>query len=137
MESNKTPGSLIEVLVSSPDAHELSWLLASLSPWAEVDLPAPKEGTRKPLLPNATLVAREGIKATNRICDTVTAAFLHYKEITIFKKAVNEGDSWVLERDKIGMAIRRWDAQGGHWKVQVIFAILIEAMQSDESKGKS
>ena len=94
-----------------------------------------KAGGKIPL-PYATLVAREGIKATNRICDAVTAAFRHCEEISSFKRAVIDQESWTHERDKLGMAIRRWDATGGHWKVQVVLAILVEAMSSTKSKSK-
>lgn len=81
------------------------------------------------------MVAREGIKANNRICDAVTAAFRNHEDISSFKTAVVNKEPWTRERDKLGMAIRRWDATGGHWKVQVVLAILIEAMTSTESNG--
>lgn len=34
------------------------------------------------------------------------------------------------------MAIRRWDTGGGHWKLQVLFAILVDVTRSDESAGE-
>ncbi|KAK6224764.1 poly a polymerase head domain-containing protein [Colletotrichum tabaci] len=33
------------------------------------------------------------------------------------------------ERDKVGMAVRKWDNQGGYWRVQVLYALLVEASE--------
>lgn len=133
---NESPGSIYKLLVRTEDTTELAWILAALCPWAEVAAPTPIKAGGKIPLPYATIVAREGIKATNRICDAVTAAFRHYDEISSFKRAVIYQEPWTQERDRLGMAIRRWDATGGHWKLQVVLAILVEAMSSPESKSK-
>jgi tRNA nucleotidyltransferase (CCA-adding enzyme) len=123
-------------LVRTEDAAELAWILATLCPWAEVATPTPSKSGGKVPLPFATLVAREGIKANNRICDAVTGAFRHREEISSFKRAVNNKEPWIHERDKLGMTIRRWDATGGHWKVQAVLAILVEAMTFTEPSGE-
>jgi tRNA nucleotidyltransferase (CCA-adding enzyme) len=133
---NKSPGSIYELLIRSEDAVELAWLFAALCPWAEVALPTSSNPGGKAPLPFATLVAREGIKANNRTCDAVTGAFRHREEIARFKQAVIDLEPWVYERDKLGMAIRRWDTAGGHWKIQVVLAILVEAMRSTEFNGE-
>lgn len=138
LKLNESPGSIYELLVrsASGDAPELAWLFAALCPWAEVALPTASKPRGKTPLPFATIVAREGIKANNRVCDAVTGAFRHREEISRFKKAVTDHEQWTHERDKLGMAIRRWDAAGGHWKIQVILAILVEAMTSTPSDGE-
>ncbi len=82
------------------------------------------------------MAAREGIKANNRIGELVTGAFRHLDEITCLKQAVLDKVPRTLERDRLGMAIRRWDANGGQWKLHVILAILVEAIQLDASLGK-
>jgi tRNA nucleotidyltransferase (CCA-adding enzyme) len=111
-------------------------MFVALCPWSEVPTPTPSKQGRKAPLPFATMAAREGIKANNRICDVVTAAFRHREEISSFKTAIVNKELWTYDRDKLGMAIRRWDATGGHWKVQVVLAILVEAMTSSESNGE-
>jgi tRNA nucleotidyltransferase (CCA-adding enzyme) len=136
MRANNSPGSIYKLLVCSADAVELSWLLAALVPWVEVEIPRPSKSGGKAPLPFATLVAKEGIKASNRVCDTVTGAVRHVEEISSFKQAVIAQDKWTLERDTLGMAIRRWDAGGGHWKLQVLLAILVDAMRSGKSAGE-
>ena len=136
MRANNSPGSIYNLLVCSADAVDLSWLLVALVPWAEVTILRPSRSGGKAPLPFATLVAREGIKASNRVCDMVTGAFRHVEEITNFKQAVIAQEKWTLEPDKLGMAIRRWDAGGRHWKLQVLLAILVDVMRSDKSAGE-
>jgi hypothetical protein len=81
-------------------------------------------------------VAREGVKANNRICEVVTGAFRHFDEIIKLKEDVLARQSYVYERDTLGMAIRRWDAHGGHWKLHVILAIVVESATWDATAGK-
>ncbi len=52
------------------------------------------------------------------------------------KTAVLEGDSDSKKRDKFGMAIRHWESRGGHWKLQVLSALLVEAMEALPTVGK-
>jgi hypothetical protein len=81
------------------------------------------------------MVAREGLKMSNHVSTLVTGACRHRAEIADFKRAVTVGEVWTCERDKLGMAIRRWDANGGNWKLQVLLAILVEAMHVGSSDG--
>lgn len=136
LRSNESPWSIYKLLVRSDDAAKLAWLLAALCPWAEVAVPIHSSPGGKAPLPLATVVAREGIKANNRICDAITGAFRHREEISHLKKALVDQEPWVYERDKLGMMIRRWDARGGTWKSQVVLAILVEAMASTEPNGE-
>jgi tRNA nucleotidyltransferase (CCA-adding enzyme) len=136
MRLNQSPRSLYKLLVCSDEATELAWILSALSPWANVPMLPLSEQTTKALLPQATLVAREGIKLNNRMCETVTGAFKHVKEISRLKKAVNDQEPWTREPDVLGIAIQRWDAAGGHWKLHVLLAVLVEAMQSVECDGE-
>jgi tRNA nucleotidyltransferase (CCA-adding enzyme) len=82
------------------------------------------------------MVAREGIKADNKICNVVSGAFKHYQEITDLKDAIKAKKSYITERDTVGMTIRRWDSQGGHWRLQALFALLVEAMERKASTGR-
>ena len=51
------------------------------------------------------------------------------------KDSVLAKEAFVKERDTVGMTIREWDTRGGHWKLQVLFAILVEAMQRNNPEG--
>lgn len=130
MKHITSPKSIYQVLVKTDEA--LAWLVASLAPWASIQNPSPNKAGKVPL-PYATYVAREGIKENNRVCDFVTGAFRNLKEITGMKNAILTREPWVRRPDRIGMSIRRWEECGGHWKIQVVLAILVEAMMTSDA----
>lgn len=134
LKSNQTPKSIYQSLVRSDDAKYWGWILAALTPWVTVPEPAPvKKGKLPP--PLATIVAREGIKADNKVCNIVTGAFRDYEQITQLKNDIKRKEPYVNERDTIGMTIRRWDGQGGHWRMQALFAILAGALKKNDRQG--
>ncbi|KAK2000637.1 poly A polymerase head domain-containing protein [Colletotrichum falcatum] len=125
---NGSPGSIYNVLVKSDEAAYYAWNLAAVIPYSHVEneIHLPKS---KATLPLASLVAREGIKAPNKLCDVITAAFRHRSHIAAVKQSVCAKDSAAAERDTLGMAIRKWDGQGSHWRVQILYALLAEAQE--------
>lgn len=128
LRHNETPASIWKTLVRTDEAAYYAWILAAVAPWAQVPEP-PHKGKGKPPPPLATLAAREGIKAPNKVCDVITAAEKHREEIMSLKQAACEPAPWRNERDRFGMAIRQWEARGGQWKLQVLSALLVERMQ--------
>ncbi|KAH8678663.1 hypothetical protein BGZ60DRAFT_525410 [Tricladium varicosporioides] len=130
LKSNETPGSIYSTLVRSEDAQLIAWILAALTPWSSIPEPELKPGG-KPVTPIATLVAQHGIKASNKICQVVTGAFKNYREITNLRDAIVKKEAQTLQRDKLGMAIRRWDFHGNNWRLQVLLSVLVEAMKRD------
>jgi hypothetical protein len=135
LESNNTPGSIYQSLVRSDDAAYLAWIFAALTPWSAIPDPQPEKAGAKLPLPFAANVAREGIKADNKICSVVTAAFRNCNEITNLKGAIKRKDSYVKERDTLGMMIRKWDSQGGHWRIQVLLALLAQSLKQADVIG--
>ncbi|KAI1205870.1 uncharacterized protein F4807DRAFT_441723 [Annulohypoxylon truncatum] len=129
LRQNKTPGSIYDVLVRSDEADYYSWVLAAICPWENVGDP-PYDGKGKPPPPFVTLAAREGIKASNKISDLATAAHNNRPEIMSLVTAVSEIAPFITERDRFGMAIRNWDARAGHWRLQVLYSLLVEAMEA-------
>ncbi|KAK8867714.1 poly A polymerase head domain-containing protein [Apiospora arundinis] len=123
----RTPGSIYDVLVHTKEAAYFSWVLAAVVPWAPYTQEAPATGKQPP--PLATLAAREGIKAPNKVCEVITAAEKHRGQIMALKNAVCAKESYINERDRFGMAIRQWEARGGQWRLQVLSAFLVEASQ--------
>lgn len=89
----------------------------------------------KPVLPLGTVAVREGIKAENKTCNVVTGAFRHHEQITELKNAITRKDAYTSERGVVGMTIRKWDAQGGHWRLQALFALLVEVFNRADPKG--
>ncbi|GJC77880.1 CCA tRNA nucleotidyltransferase, mitochondrial [Colletotrichum liriopes] len=124
---NATPGSIYDVLVRSDEAAYFAWNLAAVIPYSHVEkeIPLPKS---RATLPLTTLVAREGIKAPNKLCDVITAAHRHRPDITAFKQNFCAKEPVATKRDTVGMAIRKWEGQGSHWRVQVLYALLVEAL---------
>jgi tRNA nucleotidyltransferase (CCA-adding enzyme) len=138
LESNKTPGSIYQSLVRSDDAKYLAWILTALTPWSAIPNPQPGVAGGKLPLPLATNVAREGFKADNKICSVVTAAFRNCGDVIKLKDSVTREEPFVNERDTLGMMIRKWDSMGGQWKLQVLFALLVDVSRSgDECLGLS
>ncbi|APA12836.1 hypothetical protein sscle_10g076060 [Sclerotinia sclerotiorum 1980 UF-70] len=135
MKSNETPDSIYKSLVRSDDAKYLAWILAALTPWTAVPpAQASKPGGKTPP-PFGALVAREGLKAESKLCSMVAGAFKQYAEITELKDAVLRNDSYIHKRDTVGMMIRKWESQGGQWKLQVLFALLVEALKLESAEG--
>lgn len=125
---NRTPGSIFDLLVRTEDAAYVAWNLVALCPWIPIEAaPDPK---RKPnALPLVAVIAREGFRSPNKLTDVIAASHKHREEIMKLKNDVNEAAPHIHERDRVGMAIRRWDAQGGSWKLQVLSALLVEAAE--------
>ncbi|KAK0374157.1 poly A polymerase head domain-containing protein [Colletotrichum melonis] len=125
---DKDPGLIYDVLVTSDEAAYFAWNLAAITPYSHIteEVPLPKARGTVPL---TTLVAREGIKAPNKLCDVITAAYRHRVEILGLKQSFGAGQSRTTERGIVGMAIRKWDSHGGHWRIQVLYALLVEAIE--------
>jgi tRNA nucleotidyltransferase (CCA-adding enzyme) len=134
----KIPATLIQ------DAEEqyLAWLLSAMVPYRDAPQPTALPGKKLPL-PVATGIAREGFKATNRVCDVITASVRNHQEITTAVRRLSEKSRFPnrqyegedpLARDVLGMAIRRW---GSTWRSQATFALLVNiADEPDAAKGE-
>ncbi|KAK3944819.1 mitochondrial CCA tRNA nucleotidyltransferase [Diplogelasinospora grovesii] len=127
LKENKTPGSIYEVLVTSEEAGFFAWNLAALCPWEQLPEEKPVKAGKHPL-PLASQAAREGFRAPNKLCDVVTAAHRHRQNILELKEIVCNKEESRNERDRFGMAIREWDARGGQWRLQVLYAVLVDLL---------
>ncbi|KAF7903662.1 uncharacterized protein EAF01_006711 [Botrytis porri] len=135
MTLNETPDSIYKSLVRSDDAKYLAWVLAALTPWTAIPpAQAAKPGGKIPP-PYGALVAREGLKAESKLCNMVAGAFKQYAEITELKDAIKRNDTYIHERDTVGMMVRKWESHGGQWKLQALFALLVEALKLESAEG--
>ncbi|KAF5979990.1 CCA tRNA nucleotidyltransferase mitochondrial [Fusarium coicis] len=116
-------------LITSTDATYSAWNLAALSPWMTVEEP-PHPCRKANALPLVAIVSREGFKAPNRLSSVVAASHRNRDEILKLKRAVCNGESYIQERDRFGMAIRKWDTPAGTWRLQVLNALLVEALET-------
>lgn len=135
LKRNETPGSIYHSLVRSDEARYIAWLLAALTPWSAVPLPASKPGA-KLLPPLGVNAARVGIRVETKVCNILTGAFRHLKEITAMKDAIKNKEGHIDQRDTLGMKIRHWEAMGGQWRLQALFALLVEAMNTKDVNSK-
>ncbi|EFY84664.1 putative tRNA nucleotidyltransferase [Metarhizium acridum CQMa 102] len=128
----RSPGSLGELLIRPGEANYVAWILAALSPWMVVE--PPLNNVRKAnVLPPPAVAAREGFKAPNKLVDIMTGSYRNRREIIRMKTSLCNEEGAVLARDTLGMAIRRWDSYGGPWTLQVLSALLVEAMESQDA----
>lgn len=130
LSEDTAQGSIYNVLVGSREEGYYSWVLAALAPWEQLPDEQPQK-SGKPPTPLATSASREGIKAPNKLSDVISAAHRNRPTILELKSLVDGKDERMAERDRFGMAIRNWDARGGHWKLQVLFSILVDVMNQN------
>ncbi|KAJ3527888.1 hypothetical protein NM208_g10485 [Fusarium decemcellulare] len=98
---DRSPSSIAGRLVQTEDATYFAWNLAALCPWMTVEeLPNPRKK------PNAPPPCCSGGSA---VC--------------------NE-EPFIRERDRFGMAIRKWDAPAGSWRLQVLNALVVEVLET-------
>lgn len=118
---------LYNALVLSDEQKYFAWILVCIVPFARIPSADPTANPRK-YPPPATLAAREGMKAPNKVADIITGAVRHREEILELRDIVLSGSPRMNERDLFGMAIRKWEAHGTHWRLQILFAILDDVM---------
>lgn len=135
---------LPELLVRDADERYMAWLMTAIVPYRDAQqAEAPEPGKKIPP-PVPTGVAREGIKATNKVCDIITSSVRNLNEIARLVDGVDTqkrsakqtpGSEDLTARDTLGMAVRRW---GPTWRSQVMYALLVELVEHrDDVDGKS
>lgn len=134
---------LPELLVRDADEHYMAWMMTAVVPYRDAQQPEAPEPGKKAPPPIPTGVAREGIKATNKVCDIITSSVRNLNEITRFVDGVDTqkrraqnvpGSEDFTARDTLGMAVRRW---GPTWRSQVMYALLVELVEHrDDTDGK-
>ncbi|KAL6710275.1 CCA tRNA nucleotidyltransferase, mitochondrial [Coniothyrium glycines] len=133
------PSTIPETLLRDADEKYLAWVCATVMPWADAPtVPHPKPAQR-PFF-TAYLVAREGFKAPNRVCDVIAASLSNAEEIRSLvarcarnlrrPDTINPTDD-ATARDTLGMAIRRW---GSTWRTQVLFNLAYEIVNERSSR---
>lgn len=123
---------LYDILIASREDAYFAWVLACVVPFSRVPLQNPS-GNLKKNPPAATLAAREGIKAPNKVTEVITAAVRHREEIIDLKNAIVSGSGRMHQRDYLGMSIRTWEGRAQHWRLQVLFAMLEEVMSQAQA----
>lgn len=134
-------GPLATILIVDHEDTVLAWLLSCFVPLADAPEPQkPSKGGKAPA-PLASTVAREGIKAPNKLSDVVFSAVHNSEDILSVKDAFTtsrhpRGRTMVgpdaENRDTLGRAIRRW---GPTWRAQTVFAYLLDLKSRRPAEG--
>jgi hypothetical protein len=129
---DKSPDAISHFIIQTSDDVETAWTLAAFCPWENIPDIKAENGKPKPKPKNTPfilLAAREGLRATKKMCDIIAASHAHRSEILDFKRATCSGQAFANQRDTLGMAIRKWEGNGNHWRLQLLYALLTEAME--------
>jgi len=132
------------ILLRNSDDTFLAWVVACFVPWARQPQKLPDKVTLKKLPSAASLAAREGIKADNKITRVVDDAVSHLKEIVEMKNITNDNiqpttsplkrKQGTTDRVSQGQSIRKW---GTKWRTSVLYALLTQVGESETPGGKS
>jgi tRNA nucleotidyltransferase/poly(A) polymerase len=124
---SKSEGALHNILIQNVEEEFMIWMVAALVPWMNApELSLAKSGKRAP--PAAATVAREGLKAPNKITDLITVCIWNHEEIADLKNLETTA------RDILGMAIRKW---GAMWRLQLLASLLFEVFQQPDHKDST
>ena len=131
-----------EMLLPDSEHVYLAWLLCVFVPWARAIPAALEKPKSKAPSTVAARVAREGVDANNAQTKIINDAVLSLHDISKTREAIKEQGQATcssLKRKQVsdlretqGMAIRRW---GVHWRSNVIFALLVDIMETREAHG--
>lgn len=126
-----------ETLLRNSEEQYLAWICGTVMPWADAP-PIPHSKPSQRPFHAAYLVAREGFKAPNKVCDVISASLNNGEEIRTLVsrcyKALRQSssaNSSDTARDALGMAIRRW---GSTWRTQVFFSLVYEIVLGQVSR---
>ena len=127
------------ILLRSPEDLYHAWILTCFVPWAREPPKSPQKSHKRPMTA-AGLVAREGIKAENRIYKLVDDAVSDLQDIVEMKDALgHEGQTTNIplkrkqgaraesQREMQGWAIRKW---GSNWRSSAMYALLTEVAET-------
>ncbi|KKZ67627.1 hypothetical protein EMCG_06687 [[Emmonsia] crescens] len=131
-EFQKTRQYVRDMLIRNENEQYFAWFLAALAPWTTVADPTPPKPT-KPIVPRATTVARDSLRADNKAANIISAASKHHQMIWDIKSSFlkNEiADTPSETRVKMGQFIR---TLGQDWRLCFVLAMLLEVMQGQEA----
>jgi len=125
-----------DLLIREPEDVYVAWMLAFMVPYRDAPQAEAEPGKKQPP-PTAAIIAREGIKATNKVCDVITASIRNRIEIAELvhvqsdrRRTQQQRGDRPVARDVLGMSIRRW---GASWRSQLMFAMLADVADDPQA----
>lgn len=139
-ESSSHLPSIAKILLRDPEERYLAWTMSCFVPWARVK--SPTLNSKHPTT-FASVAAREGIKADNKLTKIIKDAILDLESVIELKDSTisrRKSSTWPLEtrnlsaiREVQGQAVRRW---GPRWRSTAIYALLVQLSEAREESGK-
>ncbi|KAL8742497.1 MAG: hypothetical protein Q9190_005030 [Brigantiaea leucoxantha] len=128
----KSSNTIRQTLIRDPEELYRSWLLSAFVPWARTPPVAPNPKKPNTKEPAGGIAARGGIRADNTIFKIIKNAIGSLDDIICTKDAAtgDEKEKY-LTRETQGMAIRHW---GSNWRSSALFALLTQAMETEEGE---
>lgn len=134
---------IARTLIRDSDDSYLAWVLACFNPWAR-EIRKPLQPPKLKKLPSlASVAAREGIKADNKLCKLVDGAVSHLPEIVAIKDSFNnrgptttsplKRKQGATSRETQGQAIRHW---GSQWRSSVMYSLLTQVAEGETDTGQ-
>lgn len=128
--------SIKDFLIRDKDEKYRSWMIATLSPWALVDVknPLTEEEARK-MAPRPTRVARDSLRCEKKLTALLSVAVTRYKLISDVKSEYAGGElntSLSDTRWKLANLLR---TLGADWRLCFIQAILLDVMQGKAAQA--
>ena len=127
------------ILLRNPEDLYHAWILTCFIPWAREPPKSPHRSSKRTMTA-ASLAAREGIKAENKVYRLVDDAVSHLQEVVERKNAVSHEDQTTTlpvkrkhgacaesQREVQGLAIRKW---GPNWRSSAMYALLTEVAET-------
>ncbi|GAB7362295.1 hypothetical protein MBLNU230_g2313t1 [Neophaeotheca triangularis] len=130
--------SQIANLANGAEERFFAWHICALVPYCDAPQQEPSEPGRRAPPPAATQVAREGLKATNKVCDIVTSSIRNRADIlalvdeivSLNRTSTEEKGKLESERARIGMVIRHL---GPSWQTQCLYAFLVATLETENA----
>ncbi|KAL2829177.1 hypothetical protein BDW59DRAFT_170588 [Aspergillus cavernicola] len=116
-------------LVRDPLDHYYSWILAAFAPWSAVPTRVQNGNKGKPIRPRMAEVARDSLRADNKMIALLSQAGSNWRSIIDVKTAVVEGHMQGTPaeiRQQVALHIRSWRKD---WRLCVLLSLQQEIMQ--------
>ncbi|PYH41573.1 tRNA adenylyltransferase [Aspergillus saccharolyticus JOP 1030-1] len=133
--TDKDPQQTVEkirnFLIRDKQEEYYAWMLSAMAPWSKIPT-RPATGKGRPPPPRAAEVARDSLRADNKVISVVGDAAASWQTILEVKNSILEGTvggTAAEVRKYVGLHIRSWKKD---WRLCILQAILQEVMDGRE-----
>ncbi|RAH67713.1 tRNA adenylyltransferase [Aspergillus aculeatinus CBS 121060] len=127
VDPRQTVEQVRNFLIRDKQEEFYAWMLSAMAPWSKVPGRPPK-GKGRPPPPRAAEVAKESLRADNKVISVVGDAAASWQSIIEVKNSILEGavSGTAMEvRRHVGLHIRSWKKD---WRLCIVQAILQEVV---------